>query len=1062
MKHPIVTVIVVILLLAFLSYLPFMNFSNSRHLPPDQEYPWEPLPLVDSDGDRMPDDWEIRYGLNPMDSRDADYDKDNDGWDFNRNGYVEDGLINETYTNLEEYLLGTDPTNNDTDGDGMWDGWEVHYTLDPLDPYDAHFDNDFDGFDIDRDGNYDADENFSNLKEFLNDTDPLNPDTDGDRMWDGWEVYYDLDPLDPGDKEEDPDGDGVDWNGDGRMDLSENFTNYEEFLMKTNPRDNDTDDDDIIDGWEAFYYDRASSHSQPPEIYENAEQLSPLSAWGRDMDLDGDELSNYQEYRNPKIDVDNYNHSNPVVQDTDGDGLLDGWEIFQMYHNNPLLDPTTNDTDFDGMPDGWEIHWDTGWYGDDGGYHFLDPTNFSDRDRDEEPDGWDIDRDGSIDGYEAFTNVEEYRKGSNPFLTDTDGDGMPDGFEAAFGLDPSSDDSLEDLDQDSYLVYAGLWGLPPPVSGGEYNNIMEYNSGVNWTIPSSNDTLPPDGDGMWDGWEVYYGLDPLDPTDAHYDPDDDGYDFDHDGRVDYNESYTNLEEFLNGTNPYDPDTDGDTMPDGWEVEYGLNPLVDDSAGDLDGDNITNLLEWNNTFFDVDGIIPMNPASVDTDGDGIHDEEETINGTDGFITDPTAPDTDGDGIPDGWEVENGMDPTNASDADEDWDNDGAYLDLCSYEGVFGEPDGTYEPDIYPYTNLMEYQNGTDMWEQDTDGDGMWDGWEVFHGLNATNPLDRELDKDFDEIPNYLEFNSTLLHQSDTDGFLYTDPSSGDTDMDGLTDFEELNFPRPTDPTNNDTDEDRMPDGWEVKYSLNPVWKYDAGMDNDTDSYDINGDSFLSEGEYYSNLKEYENGTNPLVADTDEDGIWDVWEAYYRFIARRSPDEDIRKVWKEFDPLNPDDASNDVDGDGMNHTLEFLNPIDYDGHLSTNPLVNDTDGDGVSDYFETFGTPLYRVFSDPTMYDTDGDLIPDGWESNFTYGWIVTGDLTHYFLNATDPIDADQDPDNDGHDFPWVPDEYRVFTNLQEYLFWTENPAYPCNPFDPDSIVEGYSDGFIAYIISQGGG
>ena len=154
--------------------------------------------------------------------------------------------------------------------------------------------------------------------------------------------------------------------------------------------------------------------------------------------------------------------------------------------------------------------------------------------------------------------------------------------------------------------------------------------------------------------------------------------------------------------------------------------------------------------------------------------------------------------------------------------------------------------------------------------------------------------------------------------------------------------------------------------------------------------------------------------------------------------------------------------MNHTLEFLNPIDYDGHLSTNPLVNDTDGDGVSDYFETFGTPLYRVFSDPTMYDTDGDLIPDGWESNFTYGWIVTGDLTHYFLNATDPIDADQDPDNDGHDFPWVPDEYRVFTNLQEYLFWAENPAYPCNPFDPDSIVEGYSDGFIAYIISQGGG
>jgi pectate lyase len=51
------------------------------------------VPPEDSDGDGMPDEWEIRYGLNPDDPSDGPLDKDGDG-----------------YTNLEEYLNGTDPT----------------------------------------------------------------------------------------------------------------------------------------------------------------------------------------------------------------------------------------------------------------------------------------------------------------------------------------------------------------------------------------------------------------------------------------------------------------------------------------------------------------------------------------------------------------------------------------------------------------------------------------------------------------------------------------------------------------------------------------------------------------------------------------------------------------------------------------------------------------------------------------------------------------------------------------------------------------------------------------
>ncbi|HUR59896.1 MAG TPA: hypothetical protein VM029_19400 [Opitutaceae bacterium] len=52
-----------------------------------------PVP-VDSDRDGMPDDWEMKHRLNPRDAADGNADADRDG-----------------YTNVEEYLNGTDPRN---------------------------------------------------------------------------------------------------------------------------------------------------------------------------------------------------------------------------------------------------------------------------------------------------------------------------------------------------------------------------------------------------------------------------------------------------------------------------------------------------------------------------------------------------------------------------------------------------------------------------------------------------------------------------------------------------------------------------------------------------------------------------------------------------------------------------------------------------------------------------------------------------------------------------------------------------------------------------------------
>ncbi|WP_367872279.1 LamG-like jellyroll fold domain-containing protein [Luteolibacter sp. Populi] len=79
--------------------------------------------FADSDGDGIPDGWELKYGLNPNLPGDAALDDDDGGGD---------GL-----TNLQEYLWNTNPNKRDTDLDGTNDGPEIGAGGEPNDASDG-------------------------------------------------------------------------------------------------------------------------------------------------------------------------------------------------------------------------------------------------------------------------------------------------------------------------------------------------------------------------------------------------------------------------------------------------------------------------------------------------------------------------------------------------------------------------------------------------------------------------------------------------------------------------------------------------------------------------------------------------------------------------------------------------------------------------------------------------------------------------------------------------------------------------------------------------------------
>jgi len=365
----------------------------------------------------------------------------------------------------------------DSDGDGIYDGFEHTRRMDFLD-WDGDDDGRCDGHEVlglgpiptdpfdddtDDDGVLDSAELWG-----TNPTNPVMPDTDGDGLCDGGANT----PSGTGTNllctctvgsasgigdHPNPNGLGEDENGNGSWDVGE-----------TDPNRYDTDGDGIGDGIEKLGFSTSRQSMIPATdffgrpitvTYPACGCLDPLNP-----DTDGDGLTDGYEDANfngnfdflpsdfdyldplPGPAMPDPKETNPCDGDTDDDGLDDYAERFQpnpnAFYPFNRTNPLDHDTDNDWMLDGEEVDWEC-----------VDPGFDFDPDRDGvddyyimgaigdvlDPTNRDSDSDGIIDGLDPNPCYSDLTPVVGPvegLPIDSDGDGFADADEAAAATDP--------------------------------------------------------------------------------------------------------------------------------------------------------------------------------------------------------------------------------------------------------------------------------------------------------------------------------------------------------------------------------------------------------------------------------------------------------------------------------------------------------------------------------------------------------------------------------------------------------------------------------------------------
>ncbi len=220
---------------------------------------------------------------------------------------------------------------------------------------------------------------------------------------------------------------------------------------------------------------------------------------------------------------------------------------------------------------------------------------------------------------------------------------------------------------------------------------------------------------------------------------------------------------------------------------------------------------------------------------------------------------------------------------------------------------------------------------------------------------------------------------------------------------------TDPLVRDTDEDGIDDGTEfLVLGTDP-------LDSDTDGDGItDGQEILQDSQ------------DPLVSDRDEDGLSDELEPYYGSDSNNpDSDGDGLRDGEEVNVHNTHPSMADSDGDGTHDGEEIRN--------GTDPLPPDADGDWLSDREETEITG-----TDPMNSDTDGDGLSDGYEIRVSHSDPLNidtdedgaDDAQEVLIDGANPRKKDSDRD-------WISDEDEI-------------SIYHSDPFSFDTDRDGLSD------------
>ncbi len=720
------------------------------------------------------------------------------------------------------------------------------------------------------------------------------------------------------------------------------------------------------------------------------------------LDSDNDGLTNLEEFTLK---------TNPILDDTDNDGLLDGAEV-NTHNTSPLI----ADTDGDGLSDGVEVNE----YG-------TDPLLL------------DSDEDGLTDREE----VQDYF--SNPLSSDTDGDGLSDSYEITHQLNINVNDVAEDADND------GLVNLDEMTYQTDPNNADSDRDGLSdgdevhtyLTLPLNRDS---DGDKMPDGWEVSYGFAPLSSADRELDFDED--------------SYANYIEFFLETDP----TDSNDVPTAklWNSYQGNAEHSGFSAITIDPEELS--LRWSVSLPATSELNPVVASGGKVFVTNISHWDEQfafgLNATDGSVS---------------WQKSYGRGHSINAPAFADGkvyyqtrEDDGAYLNAVSEQNgasIFSTSYGNqweryqaptiFNGDLYvgggTYGGSYKFDGltGEELWFQDLT---QCDGWtpavdndHVYYFSNGFVVADKssgtaiEKNEEFsincrtpvlagNDIALVTSNNSLYAFDTQTADKVWSDESddynnrfigapsvalgkvyanqSGELTVLDQFSGEALWQWRPQ--NNNDIQ-------GSIVLTLNLVFIQDNintyAIDINTHeqvwSYPVSGKISLSlEGALYI------AGAGGLLtaidfgSDSDEDGMDDWWEDLYGL-----------------DRLDATDAALNADTDELTNLQEFQN--------STDPTNDDSDNDGLSDSDEV---NLY--LSNPINSDSDNDGMPDGWE------------VTHNFdlLNDNDAL---LDADDDG------------ITNLEEYSEVTDPNDATSTPDVIETLTFSFEDAVIPdnWVIDQ---